>query len=242
MKSVSRSQANAPEHPFARVHVDDPQGAELLSLCLRAHLARRGADQRPLVIVCVGTDRSTGDAYGPLVGTRLKSLLPPHIQVFGTLDQPVHATNLKELTQQLERKSDDPLILGVDACLGRSENVGFISVKDQPLLPGTGVNKQLPPVGEMHIVGIVNVGGFMEYLVLQSTRLHLVMRMAEVTANAIAQAVAWQFDRSPYGRPLPAGTPAGRQGFGGAEGLGWRQPRVNGQVGEAAASRRTADA
>ncbi|MGB4008573.1 MAG: DUF1256 domain-containing protein, partial [Bacillota bacterium] len=36
-----------------------------------------------------------------------------------------------------------------------------------------------------HITGIVNVGGFMEYLVLQNTRLSLVIRMAEAIAGGI---------------------------------------------------------
>ncbi|MNJ05080.1 hypothetical protein D3C73_1661750 [compost metagenome] len=37
----------------------------------------------------------------------------------------------------------------------------------------------------MHITGIVNVGGFMEYFVLQNTRLSLVMDLAELIAKAI---------------------------------------------------------
>ncbi|MNN53765.1 hypothetical protein D3C81_1685430 [compost metagenome] len=40
----------------------------------------------------------------------------------------------------------------------------------------------------MHITGIVNVGGFMEYLVLQNTRLSLVMNMADVIARGIHMA------------------------------------------------------
>ena len=39
----------------------------------------------------------------------------------------------------------------------------------------------------MAISGIVNVGGFMEYVVLQNTRLSLVMNMA----NKIAQVLNW---------------------------------------------------
>ena len=40
--------------------------------------------------------------------------------------------------------------------------------------PGAGVNKDLPPVGDLYITGVVNVGGFMDYLVLQNTRLYLI--------------------------------------------------------------------
>ncbi len=77
-------------------------------------------------------------------------------------------------------------MLAVDACLGKAENIGCISIKDGPLKPGTGVNKNLTQVGSAHLVGVVNVGGFMEYFVLQNTRLSLVMRMADVIASSIA--------------------------------------------------------
>lgn len=37
----------------------------------------------------------------------------------------------------------------------------------------------------MHIVGIVNISGFMEYIILQNTRLSLVMRMADTISSGI---------------------------------------------------------
>lgn len=37
----------------------------------------------------------------------------------------------------------------------------------------------------MHITALVNVGGYMEYLVLQSTRLSVVIKMANIIAHAI---------------------------------------------------------
>lgn len=89
---------------------------------------------------------------------------------------------------QLETKN--PFIIALDACLGQSESVGYISCKEGALKPGTGVNKELPEVGNMNVVGIVNVGGFMEYFVLQNTRLSLVMQMAEILAASIGEAVS----------------------------------------------------
>jgi putative sporulation protein YyaC len=37
---------------------------------------------------------------------------------------------------------------------------------------------------------VVNVGGFMEYVVLQNTRLHVVMRMAELISRTVFRAVS----------------------------------------------------
>lgn len=141
-----------------------------------------------LAIVCIGTDRSTGDSLGPLTGTLL-SRANPTLPVYGTLDDPVHAANLEEKISLINQELNDPFIIAIDACLGQTESVGYLSLKEGSLKPGTGVNKDLPEVGDMNLVGIVNVGGFMEYFVLQNTRLSLVMDIAELMCAAINTAV-----------------------------------------------------
>jgi putative sporulation protein YyaC len=129
-------------------------------------------------IVCIGTDRSTGDSLGPLVGTNLEKL---GYKVYGTIDNPVHASNLVTTIGNISSK----YILAIDACLGRMENVGTISVEKGGIRPGIAVGKDLPKIGDVAIMGIVNVGGFMEHLVLQSTRLSLVIRMANSISEGI---------------------------------------------------------
>ncbi|PTM56892.1 spore protease YyaC [Desmospora activa] len=138
-----------------------------------------------LACVCVGTDRSTGDSLGPLVGSQLEKSSPPFLRVYGTLDEPVHAVNLQSTLIKMKRELNNPLVIAVDACLGQLSSVGWIQVGNGPLKPGAGVNKQLPEVGQVHITGIVNVAGFMEYFVLQNTRLSIVMKMANVISNAV---------------------------------------------------------
>jgi putative sporulation protein YyaC len=139
---------------------------------------------QPIIIVCVGTDRSTGDSLGPLVGTHLKKYGMEGFHLYGTLDQPVHAVNLKDTLASIQQHYINPFIIAIDACLGQLTSVGCIQIGSGPVKPGAGVNKDLPPVGDMHITGIVNVGGFMEYFVLQNTRLSLVMNMAETIAQS----------------------------------------------------------
>ncbi|MDU5948577.1 MAG: spore protease YyaC, partial [Paenibacillus macerans] len=78
---------------------------------------------------------------------------------------------------------------------------GSIQVVQGPLRPGAGVNKELPPVGDIHLTGIVNVGGFMEYFVLQNTRLSLVMRLADIIANCVYTAIKeWNRNLTPLSR------------------------------------------
>ena len=134
------------------------------------------------------TDRSTGDSLGPLVGDMLSKWRLPGIQVLGTLEEPVHAKNLEEVMIKTAYQLPRAYMVAIDASLGILEHVGSISVGRGPLKPGAGLKKDLPPVGDMHITGIVNTGGFMDFLVLQSTRLSVVMRMADIIARGVHMA------------------------------------------------------
>jgi putative sporulation protein YyaC len=142
---------------------------------------------RELVWVCVGTDRSTGDSLGPFVGTMLTEAGVPN--VYGTLDHPVNAFNLAETLERIKEAHPDACIVGIDACLGKAKSVGSMNLRDGALEPGTGVSKVLPSVGDYNIVGVVNVGGFMEYVVLQSTRLSLVIQMAKSITDFILRSL-----------------------------------------------------
>ncbi len=175
-----------PVSPY-KIHVDETDAVKNFSHCFALHLAKLYLPaNRRKVIVCIGTDRSTGDCLGPLVGSKLMEHNPNRFEVRGTLDEPVHASNLHECLNSLS-KYDNPFIVAIDACLGNIDSVGYLNLGAGPLKPGAGVNKQLPSVGDLHITGIVNVGGFMEYFVLQNTRLNLVMKMAKTISNGILQ-------------------------------------------------------
>lgn len=143
---------------------------------------------RQTIILCIGTDRSTGDSLGPLTGSYLNRLGIPQLTILGTLEEPVHATNLKENLDYIRNSFVNPYIVAIDACLGKLDSVGHITLAAGPLKPGAGVHKDLPTVGEAHLTGIVNVGGFMEYMVLQNTRLSLVWNMAESIGNLLSKA------------------------------------------------------
>lgn len=167
-------------------HYTDPHAIRVLSNKFSLLLGELNSPQgRPLIVVGIGTDRSTGDSLGPLVGTRLSEIRAKNLHVYGTLDEPVHASNLKEKLQLINEMHDNPLMVAVDASLGRNSSIGNITLSPGSLKPGAGVNKELPEVGEIHFTGVVNVGGFMEYFVLQNTRLNLVFKMAHKIAISI---------------------------------------------------------
>jgi len=175
-------------NPPLKIAHTDPAAELRVASRLYEHIAILPAD-RPIVIVCLGTDRSTGDSLGPIAGSILRRNWSPAFELFGTLEEPVHAMNLSDTLKLIQLKYRRPFVIGVDACLGKADSVGNVLIGEGPLRPGAGVNKQLPPVGDIHISGVVNIGGFMEYFVLQNTRLHLVMRMAELVAEGLLEAI-----------------------------------------------------
>ncbi|MEK4487872.1 spore protease YyaC [Psychrobacillus sp. FSL H8-0484] len=146
-------------------------------------------DHPNLVFCCIGTDRSTGDALGPMTGSFLTQLVSFPFEIVGTLDTPLHALNLEETTKALLNSPEKPYIIAIDACLGNANNIGQIIVHPGPLYPGKAVKKELPPIGEVSIKAIVNIGGFMEYNVLQSTRLNLTFEMGKVISRSLL--LAW---------------------------------------------------
>ncbi|KHD34504.1 sporulation protein [Clostridium acetobutylicum] len=143
------------------------------------------AINRDIVFLCIGTDRSTGDSLGPMVGYKLTKFHKNNLIVFGTLQEPVHAKNLCNTMDIIKTKYENPFIIAIDACLGSTKTVGNIVIQNTPLSPGSAMNKSLPTVGDLSITGIVNVSGPFDFMVLQSTRLYSVLKLADIISRGI---------------------------------------------------------
>lgn len=145
--------------------------------------SQEGRQIRPVVILCIGSDRYTGDALGPLIGSHL--IENTDCIVYGTLDHPVHAGNLVETIHIINRQYHHPIIIAVDACLGKSNEIGNIEVWEGGLEAGIAVGNRLPCVGHISIIGVVNAGGKIGYLDLQSTPLSIVMKLSRIIGGAL---------------------------------------------------------
>ena len=167
------------------VRLTDPAGLATLSAAIEHELDLLGGARRPVAFACIGTDRSTGDALGPLVGQRLVKLGFDRDAVIGTLEDPLHALNLEQRLLPLTTPAGGALIVAIDAALGPMGNVGAVNVRRGGLLPGQGVGKTLPRIGELAVTATVNVqAGALDVQVLQLTRLFLVQQLAELIGVA----------------------------------------------------------
>ncbi|WDV45893.1 spore protease YyaC [Clostridiaceae bacterium M8S5] len=178
-KSSINSNSNNAIHKFGNIIYD----------YLSCHYTDSYSD---LIILCIGSDRSTGDSLGPIVGYNLSKYPLSNFIVLGTLQNPVHAKNLKETICFIKQQFVNPYVIAIDACLGKFDRIGYISLNEGPLRPGAGVKKALPEIGNVNITGVVNIDGFMEYTILQNTRLHTVVKMADIISASIKNAV-WKY-------------------------------------------------
>ena len=155
--------------------------ARVLEKCIQRHKK----DWSEIVFLCIGSDRVTGDCLGPYVGYRLSQYQIPGIFVYGTLNQPVHAINISHIMDSIASTHPSALVIAIDASLGEKRHLGYVSIGNGSLYPGAAVQKDLPPVGDIYITGIVNIAGIREYLTLQTTRLSTVITLADTITQGI---------------------------------------------------------
>jgi len=153
--------------------------AELFDLSL--------SENRTVVILCIGTDQSTGDSFGPLVGSLLvkgQCLFP----VFGTLEYPVDALNLQYTIKKIYKKFENPIVFAVDASLGKKEQIGTLYFREGSLCPGKSTYKKLPAVGDFQLCAVVNECDSPFFpSKINETRLYHVYLLANEAANIIMQ-------------------------------------------------------
>lgn len=135
-----------------------------------------------ITFLCIGTDRSTGDALGPLVGTQLMEYGIPH--VVGSLSSPCDANNLEA---RLAEVPSHHIVIAIDACLGQPAAIGSFFLSRGPLRPAQSVGISLPAVGDYSVAAVVNTNGPRPYWTLQVTSLYQVMNMAQQISLSIVK-------------------------------------------------------
>jgi putative sporulation protein YyaC len=163
----------------------EEKDTELLAHKIREIIRQSSREDDDIVFLCIGSDRYVGDSLGPLVGTMLTERNVP-FRVYGTLEEPVHAFNLKGILKGINKQFKKPLIFSIDASIGNKDQVGYVMFKEGPLTPGKALEKMLPEVGDYHFVGFVNyIDPLPTSQFLNDTRLYTVMNIAKTIVKVI---------------------------------------------------------
>ncbi|UVI31647.1 spore protease YyaC [Paenibacillus spongiae] len=141
-------------------------------------------DRSSLTVVCIGTDRSTGDSFGPWIGTMLRER--GWTNVIGTLSSPCDADRYERAVAGIH---PEQTVIAIDACLGKPDSVGGFLVKEGQLQPAQATDKRLSPIGHYSIAGVVAPFGARSYWSLQRASLYEIIAMAGQAADALC--LAW---------------------------------------------------
>lgn len=106
------------------------------------------------VVLCIGSDRVTGDCLGPIVGQMLVER-GANAFVYGTLARPVTALNLKDAVRHIKSAHGDKKVLAIDSSVGKLGDVGKIHIAFGSIAPGSADGKKLPKVGDVSITATV---------------------------------------------------------------------------------------
>lgn len=146
-----------------------------------------------IVFLCIGTDRITGDCFGPIVGYKLQENNNLKLNVYGTLEKPVNALNLKDKIKEIYINYENPYIVAIDAALSKKENIGKIIINNNFLQAGNGIKNCSINIGNISIRAVIGkkeetVKKNMEKL--QNTSLNMIMNLAKIVSDGIMEVMS----------------------------------------------------
>ncbi len=110
-------------------------------------------DDAEIIVLAIGSDRVTGDCTGPIAG---HILAERGVRVYGSLASPVTAMNVLQSYDEIKRKHPRAFVIAIDSAVGTDSEVGAVMVIPRGLRPAAAVGKNLPPVGDIGVVGVVS--------------------------------------------------------------------------------------
>lgn len=159
---------------------------------------RREKYYEELVFLCIGTDKITGDCFGPLVGTKLTEYLKEYnifnINIYGDLENPINYENVNEKINVLNKYHHNACIIVIDAALSKKENIGNIYVSNEKTVLGNVLNKKKYEIGDISIKAVVGRDFKIpkyNFLTLQNISLNMVMKLANIVSEGICDVIKY---------------------------------------------------
>ncbi|MTK12124.1 MAG: DUF1256 domain-containing protein [Clostridiaceae bacterium] len=163
------------------VHYKNKMASKILAEKLKEILI----ENDKVLILCVGTSKYMCDCLGPSLGTLLKDIRIP-LNIFGTLQDPIHFLNAKDKIKEISRKLPDYKVICIDACLG--DSVGYIHIKNGSIIPGLGIGKTHDPMGDFSMEVVIEDQRKSKKIMKLPITLEYIMNMAFVIRDSFMYA------------------------------------------------------
>ena len=133
--------------------------------------------------VCIGTNRIISDSFGPRVGKKLKKVIykNENINVYGTMENPIHLKNVEYFLKKMENKNQ---IILIDSAIGRKEDIGNTYVNRGGMEIGKAFNHSIYIPANINIKTVI---GAKEYMPNYS--IYQIEQIANKVAYKIVQIV-----------------------------------------------------
>ena len=133
--------------------------------------------------VCIGTNRIISDSFGPRVGKKLKQVFykNENINVYGTMENPIHLKNVEYFLKKMENKNQ---IILIDSAIGRKEDIGNTYVNRGGMEIGKAFNHSIYIPANINIKTVI---GAKEYIPNYS--IYQIEQIANKVAYKIVQIV-----------------------------------------------------
>lgn len=143
--------------------------------------------QKP-VILCVGTQKVSGDMLGPMVGSILTEKYNINSYVYGTLNNPVNGLNIEEYISFIKKIHSKSLIITVDAAMGLKNEVGLVKLKKDGIVAGAAFGRKKKTIG-IGLVGVVAEKDDNPINKLMTVKVSFVECLAEKIATVIDSSI-----------------------------------------------------
>ncbi len=146
-----------------------------------------------IIFLCIGTDKITGDAFGPLVGYKLKNLFygEEKIEVIGDLENTVTLINIIKTMERIKRSYENPFLIAIDAAISNRIDIGRVIVSNSKMNVGGNLSRKIY-IGDISIKGIVSrnlKNPRCNFKALQEVPLNTIMNMADSVAQGICDVI-----------------------------------------------------
>lgn len=137
------------------------------------------------LILCIGTDKISGDSLGPAVGSLLRDRYRLPYPVFGVEGCCVNGINLPEYRQLLTAHYKDTPVIAVDAAVGDEHEVGTVKYRKGGVKAGGALGRESDYIGDIGILGVVGIKSHDALSTLMATPYSDVIALAERIAASL---------------------------------------------------------
>lgn len=106
--------------------------------------------EKPIVFMCIGTDKHVWDSIGPLVGSILKDI---DILSYGDLNDPITAISVVHMEKSIKKAHPNHCIIAIDASITDDMSKHkTIEITRGGIKPGNGVGRDIKRVGDYSLL------------------------------------------------------------------------------------------